>query len=880
MQWDDGSWRKRAKNSLAARNTQPVSKTFRGDPTLAAGYLSLANVLLGELENKLSLGGVACGSRLVKLADGTLIRVSYNSGIRQIQIDAQTVSSSLTFSSSAITFLLYPRTPAIAYGLKVVTTDGVEQEIEVTPTEYSNGRNSVSPMEIDFRYDALLFSTGGYKVEKTVRQMLGANQFFRGVTGEIPPNQAIQYFNGIHDNLRMDRSCIYSLPGTYLAVFIGNGYRLNVQAGLNSISLNITDLGGDVIHSPLDLYTRTYTASFALPWSFNSDGSKVAGLVYEMYDPSQANRYRAYAFEVDITKEVLEDDTLSFAISVAKTTYTTTESTTSSSSKTSTEAQLSFSFTPLQPPYTYDTIVCMDPEDPLCTRTIGYKDYIYELTDVTWTPITNTTALTPVWEFEPHGFIRYSYTEDSSAVTSITGTWPYAVYYNADDQLTTDTISFSSTKTSIIKMTKTQDMPVWSKRREMCHVGAFYGPNPDSDWHVLRGSGTTDLEVLGVETRLSTVVYNVNSTITRNGAVEPFSNYDYTLTEEKSINRSYTYQEREFNESGCTTEPTEYGGYNYLPGFDFGSSEKTKNFTKTCSYTKNEATSGAIRSLLVHNGPMQHSIYSVTDFSGSYDVEQTWEQTFTQTVTYTPVEDYCFLNPAYFETTKSVVNSLNITDSSSSSRQGQQTSSLSTGHALSSDSASVPYGTTTKTLTLASTGEDETLGSNLHTPQFHEIEGSLGIKITAEAVRMIELGIPVPSSDPTIIVNSSRSNTSTGPTTTTNDSTLLSTTANIMSFNVLKSYYAEYNNEYVLDYNWVVEKGKLYWVFNIHGIPIRMRDLFSSIPEIRSVIRPLSDNPYNSQSDRVNIILCNFGRISSGLSLPGASGYYITVRKN
>lgn len=86
------NWRRQANNSLNTRNVQPAIKTFRGDPELAAGYLPLANVLLGDLVHRLALGGIEQGARQVKLADGTLIKVLVNSGIYSIFIDSTSYS--------------------------------------------------------------------------------------------------------------------------------------------------------------------------------------------------------------------------------------------------------------------------------------------------------------------------------------------------------------------------------------------------------------------------------------------------------------------------------------------------------------------------------------------------------------------------------------------------------------------------------------------------------------------------------------------------------------------------------------------------------------------------------------------------------------------
>jgi hypothetical protein len=79
-------WRKKAKDSLNTRSWNITGKALRGDPKLAAEYLPLARVLLGDLENRLALGGVEQGARSIKLSDGTIIRVIKNGEVRNIEV--------------------------------------------------------------------------------------------------------------------------------------------------------------------------------------------------------------------------------------------------------------------------------------------------------------------------------------------------------------------------------------------------------------------------------------------------------------------------------------------------------------------------------------------------------------------------------------------------------------------------------------------------------------------------------------------------------------------------------------------------------------------------------------------------------------------------
>lgn len=127
---DDGDWRQLAKDSLNVRNVQPAIKTFRGDAKLAAGYLSLANVFLGDLEDRLTLSGVGYGVRTIKLADGAIIRVSVNEGIRSVLIDATPVISVIDSGLFGRRFVYSQRTSDYPFGFFV---DGASIIAKETP---------------------------------------------------------------------------------------------------------------------------------------------------------------------------------------------------------------------------------------------------------------------------------------------------------------------------------------------------------------------------------------------------------------------------------------------------------------------------------------------------------------------------------------------------------------------------------------------------------------------------------------------------------------------------------------------------------------------------------------------------------------------------
>jgi hypothetical protein len=85
-------WRQQAKNSLNTRNYKETIKRFNGDPKLAAAYLPIAQTILGGVINRAMLGGIGYSARLIKLSDGTTIKVTTNSGINCIEIKTQPIS--------------------------------------------------------------------------------------------------------------------------------------------------------------------------------------------------------------------------------------------------------------------------------------------------------------------------------------------------------------------------------------------------------------------------------------------------------------------------------------------------------------------------------------------------------------------------------------------------------------------------------------------------------------------------------------------------------------------------------------------------------------------------------------------------------------------
>lgn len=85
--YDD--WKNIAKYSVGSRNYQPTIDRFHGDPQLAATYIPISQALLGDLSQRLALGGIDQGLRQVQLPDGTIIRVGKCGYIQTIDIDVR-----------------------------------------------------------------------------------------------------------------------------------------------------------------------------------------------------------------------------------------------------------------------------------------------------------------------------------------------------------------------------------------------------------------------------------------------------------------------------------------------------------------------------------------------------------------------------------------------------------------------------------------------------------------------------------------------------------------------------------------------------------------------------------------------------------------------
>lgn len=72
-----------------ARFDGPVRFQFDGDPELARQYISYGRNLLGEVRERMQRGGIAELSRLIRLNDGTFVKVRSGYGENTIQIYAQ-----------------------------------------------------------------------------------------------------------------------------------------------------------------------------------------------------------------------------------------------------------------------------------------------------------------------------------------------------------------------------------------------------------------------------------------------------------------------------------------------------------------------------------------------------------------------------------------------------------------------------------------------------------------------------------------------------------------------------------------------------------------------------------------------------------------------
>jgi len=86
-----------------------AAKKFKGDPLRAAAYLPLAYQLLGEVAQRMALGGVGYGHRLMRLADGATIRVIRNGQHNLIEITTPWVSEEDEVINKAHGFLFKPQ---------------------------------------------------------------------------------------------------------------------------------------------------------------------------------------------------------------------------------------------------------------------------------------------------------------------------------------------------------------------------------------------------------------------------------------------------------------------------------------------------------------------------------------------------------------------------------------------------------------------------------------------------------------------------------------------------------------------------------------------------------------------------------------------------
>lgn len=102
-------WKKEAKDSTLVKNWNPVIKRFRGDPKLAAAYLPYAQLILGDTIQRAKLGGIGYNSRIIKLADGTIIKAIVNNDIYCIDIDTSSALMRVKAFGYIPHFLYYPK---------------------------------------------------------------------------------------------------------------------------------------------------------------------------------------------------------------------------------------------------------------------------------------------------------------------------------------------------------------------------------------------------------------------------------------------------------------------------------------------------------------------------------------------------------------------------------------------------------------------------------------------------------------------------------------------------------------------------------------------------------------------------------------------------
>jgi hypothetical protein len=732
-----------------------------------------------------------------------------------------------------------------------------------------------------------------------------------------------------------------------LAAYEGGNYRLEVTFAFEQITLAIRGLSGETLQDPLLLVKRQFAMHGWFPWSFNADGSKVVGMVYQQYAEKETDRFRAYVYEVDIEKEVDSEGKLNFSIEKEETVYQTTEVINTSRTLKVVETLKT------AVPNSSDMIVIPGPA-PTPTRGVtasgntGEYSRTVEIGDETYTgkvfydeyPAGYSLTELPVTEEMNENIKKYGYSthastwnslflpaydfvENASTETLLSGVWPISVYFSPDGEIVIDTIDFSSRRVVTSSSRKTQDFSALEGagtfRAYVGGDGTGGGVGPRSPVTLIVNRGNQEFSQLDVS-------FSVESQITLNGRSLPFSNYNYNRVIVSTCRYSSTGQSIQQDSFGCDTyeEVTvssanqyqdyfsgtwyyKYVGVNVpIPGWTHGPAVSEIRFDKTYSYTENQQTSGEIHSLLVSNGPFNHRISSVTQFSGSYSYNREWGLKFNQSSTTTLNEKYnrCTHQPwiwtvnnwdaIYYDTEME----LTITNTVSTSVSGEQISSLSTGHEISADGGSKSSaGTSTLTLTTDDMPRRVIYGVdfgiaplNITIPvlkQTHNFAEDTAVsKLVSDKVKeMRDKKIPVPPLNAYIRVNEARIFDLADSDHTTKDSKLLSRNNEILHNPVVTNIPGSYNYitrvrtpgvPYVIDYSWITKRGKLYYIFNLHGVPVEMASLFSHVGDIYGLFQLLDSKKYKEE-DRINLILSPFGDFSNKLSLSDSSVYYVTV---
>jgi len=102
-------WKHLAKQPVGGREWKESIKRFIGDTVLSARYLPIARVVLGGLVQRMHLGGIESGHRVVILPDLTRIRVISNSGINTIEVATYPAFGEV-FKKISRGFIFYPKT--------------------------------------------------------------------------------------------------------------------------------------------------------------------------------------------------------------------------------------------------------------------------------------------------------------------------------------------------------------------------------------------------------------------------------------------------------------------------------------------------------------------------------------------------------------------------------------------------------------------------------------------------------------------------------------------------------------------------------------------------------------------------------------------------